>query len=118
MLRAKLADINKSGKNCKIKKWPDSAEGVMAPCTDDPYASILPSQENVNHSTYLQLIVIAYSTGKRALLASIIKENSIDIVMGCESHLDESYLTSEVFPSNFTIYRMIDELVHGGVLWQ
>jgi len=35
----------------------------------------------------------------------MIEQNNIDIVMGCESHLDDSYFTSEVFPSNFTIYR-------------
>ena len=46
----------------------------MAPCTDDPYASILPSQENVNHSTYYYSL----STGKRALLAAMMKENNID----------------------------------------
>jgi len=33
--------------------------------------------------------------------------------MGCESHLDDSYFTSEVFPSNFTIYRK-DRCVGGG----
>ena len=27
----------------------------------------------------------------------MIKNNDIDIVMGCESHLDNSYFTSEVF---------------------
>jgi len=44
------------------------------------------------------------STSKRALLAAMIEQNNTDIVMGCESHLDNSYFTSEVFPANFTIY--------------
>ena len=37
-------------------------------------------------------------------MAALIEENNIDIVMGCESHLDDSYFTSTIFPSNFTIY--------------
>ena len=43
----------------------------------------------------------------------MIEDNDIDIVMGCESHLDDSYFTSEVFPSNFTIYRK-DRCAGGG----
>ena len=45
----------------------------------------------------------------------MIEDNDIDIVMGCESHLDDSYFTSEVFPSNFTIYRKDSPAGGGGV---
>ena len=43
----------------------------------------------------------------------MIKNNDIDIVMGCESHLDNSYFTYEVFLSNFTNYRK-DRCAGGG----
>ena len=45
----------------------------------------------------------------------MIEQNNIDIVMGCESHLDDSYFTSEVFPSNFIIYRKNRCIGGGGV---
>ena len=35
--------------------------------------------------------------------------------MGCESHLDTSYFTSEVFPMNYVVYRKYRSAVGGGV---
>ncbi len=37
-----------------------------------------------------------------------------DIMCGCESHVDESYHTSELFPSNYNIYRKDRNVRHGG----
>ena len=36
-------------------------------------------------------------------------------LIGCESHIDESFATSEVFPSNFTAFRRDQSLGGGGV---
>ena len=36
--------------------------------------------------------------------------------MGCESHLDTSYFTSEVFPTNYVVYRK-DRSIGGGGLF-
>ena len=38
---------------------------------------------------------------------------NIQLVMGTESHLNESFLNSEVFPSGYTVYRK-DRNIHGG----
>ena len=35
--------------------------------------------------------------------------------MGCETHLDSSYFTSEVFPPNFAVYRKDRSIGSGGV---
>ena len=37
------------------------------------------------------------------------------IVIGCESHTDESFATSEVFPSNFTVFCKDRSIGGGGV---
>ena len=51
---------------------------------------------------------------KRLQLAALIKEHDIDIVRGCESHLDTSYFTLEVFPTNYIVCRK-DKSIGGGV---
>ena len=45
------------------------------------------------------------SSTKRLQLAALIKKHDIDVVTGCESHLDTSYFTSEVFTTNYVAYR-------------
>ena len=53
------------------------------------------------------------SLEKRSKLLALIYEHNADIVIGCESHLDHTYLTSEVFPRDFTIIRK-DRVIGGG----
>ena len=45
------------------------------------------------------------SLEKRARLQAIVEEHKPDIIIGCETHLDESYSSAEVFPRNFAIIR-------------
>jgi len=45
---------------------------------------------------------------------ALIEEHNIGIIFGCESHIDQSFSFSEVFPSKFTIYRK-DRSIGGGV---
>ena len=52
---------------------------------------------------------------KRGLLQSIITEHNANIILGCESHLDDSYSTSEIFPTNFTVFRRDRTNGGGGV---
>ena len=40
-------------------------------------------------------------------------EHKPDIIVGCESHLDDSYTSSETFPVGYNIYRK-DRAVGGG----
>ena len=42
-----------------------------------------------------------------------LKIQNIHLVMGSESHLDGSVFDSEVFPSNYAVYRK-DRNIHGG----
>ena len=43
------------------------------------------------------------SSSRRARLSGLIHEHEPDIKVGCESHLDNSYLSSEIFPADFNI---------------
>jgi len=45
------------------------------------------------------------SQAKRGIFNAIIDEQKPDIVLGCESHLDSSYNSSEIFPVGFTVIR-------------
>jgi len=45
------------------------------------------------------------SLEKRARFEAIVEEHRPDIVIGCKTHLDESYSSAEVFPQGFKIIR-------------
>ena len=53
------------------------------------------------------------SQSRRALLQSIIEEYQADIVIGCESHLDDSFSSREIFPSQYAVMRK-DRCIGGG----
>ena len=48
-------------------------------------------------------------------LEVFLRLQNIQLVVGTESHLNESFLNSEVFLSGYTVYRK-DRNIHGGVL--
>ena len=50
------------------------------------------------------------------LKVTILQCSNIDIVLGCESHIDESYFSSELLPPPYTILRKNRSLGGGGVL--
>lgn len=54
------------------------------------------------------------SQEKRNELAALLISNNIDIVLGCESHLDDSFYSSEILPKEYTIIRK-DRCLGGGV---
>ena len=45
------------------------------------------------------------SNSKRASFLAIIEEHYRDIVCGCESHLNNTYHTSEIFPDSYNVFR-------------
>ena len=45
------------------------------------------------------------SQSKTVLLQSIIEEHQADIVIGCESYLDNSFSSQEIFPSQYVVVR-------------
>ena len=55
------------------------------------------------------------SGDKQAAFHSIIEHHQPDIVLGCESKIDNTYATYEVFPDNFTVYRKDRTAGGGGV---
>ena len=50
---------------------------------------------------------------KSAELEAFLLTNDIDILLGSESHLENSILNSEIFPDSYKIYRK-DRDRHGG----
>ena len=55
------------------------------------------------------------SSSRRARLSGLIHEHEPEIIVGCESHLGNSYLSSEMFPAGFSIYRKDRTTGGGGV---
>ena len=55
------------------------------------------------------------SLAKRGRLAGLIQEHQADIIIGCETHIDESYSSSEIFPPNYTVLRKDRKAGGGGV---
>ena len=65
----------------------------------------------------LKLAVVNFCsvTNKRPHLEVFLVSNNVDILIGTESHLDESYLNSEIFPRNYSTYRKDRNCYGGGV---
>ena len=55
------------------------------------------------------------SQSERARLSGLITEHQPDLILGCESHLDNSFVSSEVFPDGFSISRKDRSIGGGGV---
>ena len=49
------------------------------------------------------------------MLHAIIDEHGAEIIIGCEFHLDSTYLSSEIFPQNFNVIRKDHKEGSGGV---
>ena len=63
---------------------------------------------SINDKYSLKLLNINYccslrSMDKRAQLAALLSYYDIDIVLGCESHIDQSFLSSEILPNSYKI---------------
>ena len=48
-------------------------------------------------------------------MEGLVHKHSPDVIVGCESHLDSTYTSSEVFPSGYTVIRRDRSLGGGGV---
>ena len=48
-------------------------------------------------------------------MEGLIHEHSPDVIVGCESHLDFTYTSSEVFPPGYTVIHRDRSLGGGGV---
>ena len=55
------------------------------------------------------------SSSKRVEFSTLVEIEKPDIIFGCESHLDSCIHTSEIFPSNYEIFRKDRVLGAGGV---
>ena len=78
-------------------------------------------QPAVNAATKLKLRIMSVnccslrSQSKRARLSGLITEHQPDIILGCESHFDNSFVSSGVFPDGFNISRKDRSIGGGGV---
>ena len=75
---------------------------------------------SINDKYSLKLLNFNYccsfrSMDKRAQLAALLSYYDIDIVLGCESHIDQSFLSSEILPNSYKIIRKDRSLGGGGV---
>ena len=123
-LRQQLADMNREGNVYMIKKRQDSAEANMSSlCTDNYYptpSSDSPSPAPSNHSNQsLQLSALVVNcqslAAKKASFLNLLNSRHPDIVFGCESWLNVSISSSEIFPPNYTVYRQDRADGYGGV---
>ena len=44
---------------------------------------------------------------------ALVDEYNPDVICGCESHLDQSFYTSEIFPDTYNVFRK-DHTMGGG----
>jgi len=62
------------------------------------YATLSLNVLSINYSSVRSL-------SKRNQLAALLIEHNIDIIIGCESHLDSFISSSEILPQNYNIHR-------------
>ena len=81
----------------------------------------LPDTTNRNSNSlilnHLKLAIVIFCsiTNKKAELEAFLVSNSIDVLIGTESHLDKSIQNSEIFPKKFNTYRKDRNRFGGGV---
>ena len=68
----------------------------------------IPNKDEIN----LAIANFCAVTNKQSELVTFVNLHDIDILCGTESHLDETILSSEIFPQNFNIFRK-DRNIHG-----
>ena len=64
----------------------------------------------------LAIVNISSITNKLAELETFLVNNTVDILIGTESHLDTSVQDSEIIPKDFNTYRKDRNRFGGGVL--
>ena len=62
---------------------------------------------------HLAIINFCGITNKQAELEAFLDSHNIDLLLGTESHLDESLTNSEIFPSHYHVYKK-DRNINGG----
>ena len=79
---------------------------------------------NPNHDSVLNPIRVLSlncrslrSLSKRGKLHAHIEESHANVIIDCESHLDDSFTSTEVFPPNFTTLRKDRKIGGGGVFF-
>ena len=86
--------------------------------SNDPLLNLNTSK---NEMSFLNLKIMSLnccslrSLSKRLQLASLLCDHNIDIVIGCELHIDQLFLTSEILPPNYKLIRKDHSLGGGGV---
>ena len=73
----------------------------------------LHEQAKVKNFKRLAIVNCCSVVNKHVDLEVFLRLQDIKLLMGTESHLSESFLNSEVFPSGYTVYRK-DRNIHGG----
>ena len=76
----------------------------------------IPDLENENCTIqHLAIINFCGITSKQAELEAFLDLHNLDLLLGTESHLDESITNSEIFPSHYHVYRKDRNINSGGV---
>ena len=77
--------------------------------------TLRPAYKQKSQASKLSLLIVncCSITNKKLKLETLISLHNIDILIGTESHLDDSILNSEIFPPGFSVYRN-DRNRHGG----
>jgi len=62
----------------------------------------------------LSIVNFCSVTNKQTQLEAFLFSNDFDILVGTESHLDDTILSSEILPNNFCTYRKDRNSIGGG----
>ena len=90
--------------------------------SSDSHKNTTLTKKNKSKIDLLSILSLNYcsvrSQSRGALLQSIMEEHQADIVIGCESHLDNSFSNQEIFPPQYVVMRKDRCIGGGGVfLW-
>ena len=68
--------------------------------------SVVKESLNSNSASYLSLAVVNFRSikNKQAELQTFLVAYNVNIIIGTESHLDDSLLNSEIYPSHYQVY--------------
>ncbi|KAI8515244.1 hypothetical protein Bbelb_078350 [Branchiostoma belcheri] len=116
-----LFGLNQSQSHTNSTMLNSSASTVNSESNFQPFHSSTPTsanQQNKRFNRPLRLLNVNFQsiTGKKAETRNLIDSTIPDIILGTESHLDPTILSSEILPEGYNVFRRDRNRDGGGVL--
>lgn len=107
-----LAHVHSQAQNIDDSVSYQTSKGLPSSTSTSKKTSSLPSAQSAQKSRRLRLLNVNFRSVVNHVMVDSVKP---DIIVGTESWLRPDIMNSEIFPSNYTVYRRDRDTSGGGV---